>query len=150
VVSNTKNGPLHFSSQCSAQCLLTYLTSNLVLVWNLWSTCIIQGTKIRPQFQVADLDSLQLSHKILVSLKNHSGGIKSQGSGCPMQDLKRGPVKMVGGFQGHREGHKPTLGCISIYWLAYLTLFYYLFGPETEVYYIYFRSLNCLDKLIIP
>ena len=31
-----------------------YPISNLVLVWNLWGTCIIQGTKFRPQFLVAD------------------------------------------------------------------------------------------------
>ena len=51
-----------------------YPISNLVLVWNLWGTCVIQGTKFRPQFLVADLESLQSSHKILVSLKSHSGG----------------------------------------------------------------------------
>ena len=50
-----------------------YPISNLVLVWNLWGTCVIQGTKFRPQFLVADLESLLLSHKILVSLKSHSG-----------------------------------------------------------------------------
>ena len=64
----------------------------------------------RPQFQVADLESLQSSHKILVSLKSHPGGIKSQGqgSGCPMQDLKKGQVKMVGGVQCQGEGHQPV------------------------------------------
>ena len=85
-----------------------YPISNLVLVWNLWGTCIIQGTKFRPQFLVADLESLQSSHKILVSLKSHSGEIKSQGSGCPMQDLKRGQVKMIEGVQGQGEGHQPV------------------------------------------
>ena len=43
-----------------------------------------------------------------------------------------------------------TLDCISIYLLAFLTLFYYLSEPEPEVYYIYFRSLSYLDKCFIP
>jgi hypothetical protein len=66
-------------------------------------TCVIQSTKFRPQFQVG-------SHKILVCLKSHSGGIESQGqgSGCPMQDLKRGQVKMVWGVQGQGQGHQPV------------------------------------------
>ena len=59
-----------------------YPISNLVLVWNLWGICIIQGTKFRPQFQVADLESLLLSHKILVSLKSHSEGTKEVGVPC--------------------------------------------------------------------
>jgi hypothetical protein len=79
-----------------------YPILNLVLMWNLWGTYVRQGTKFRPQFQMG-------SHKILVSLKSHSGGIESQdqGSGCLMQDLKRGPVK-VGSVQGQGEGHQPV------------------------------------------
>ena len=59
-----------------------------------------------PRFQVSDLESLQLSHMILVSLKSHSGGIKSQGQGSvgPIQDLKMGQVKMVGGVPGLEQG----------------------------------------------
>ena len=92
-----------------------YPISNLVLVWNLWGTCIIQGTKFRPQFLVADLESLQSSHKILVSLKSHSGGIKSwgQGSGSPIQDLKRGQVKMVGGVLGSEQGQEKEHHSVS-------------------------------------
>ena len=69
----------------------------------------MQGTKFVTQFLVAGLESLQSRHKILVSLKSHSGGIESQdqGSGCLMQDLKRGPVK-VGSVQGQGEGHQPV------------------------------------------
>jgi hypothetical protein len=33
---------------------------------------------------------------------------QGQGSGCPMQDLKRGQVKMVGGIQGQGEEHQPV------------------------------------------
>ena len=82
--------------------------SNLVLVWNLWSTCVLQGTKFRPQFLVADLESLQLSHKIFVSLKSQSGGIKSQGqeSRVPIQYLKRGQIKMVEGVPGSEQGQE--------------------------------------------
>jgi hypothetical protein len=73
-----------------------YLISNLVLMWNLWGTCFIQGTKCRPQLLVAALESLQSSYMILVSLKSHSGGegVKSrgQGNGGSIQDLKRGHV----------------------------------------------------------
>ena len=50
----------------------------------------------QPQFQMG-------SHKILVSLKSHSGGmVKSWGqeSEDPIQDLKRGQVKMVEGVPG--------------------------------------------------
>ena len=55
---------------------------------------------------MGDLESLQSSHKILVSLQSHSEGIKSggQGSGSPIQDLKRGQVKMVGGVLGSEQG----------------------------------------------
>jgi hypothetical protein len=87
-----------------------YPISNLVLVWNLWGTCVIQGTKFRPQFEVADGECLQSSLKILVSLKSHSEWIKSwgQGSGYPMQDLKKSQVKMVGTVQGQGEQHQPV------------------------------------------
>ena len=91
-----------------------YPISNLVLVWNLWGTCVIQGTKFRPQFLVADPQSLllQSSYKILVSLKSHSGAggwgvrVKSWGqeSGSPIQDFKRGPIKMAGGVPGSEQG----------------------------------------------
>ena len=93
-----------------------YPISNLVLVWNLWGTCVIQGTKFRPQFLVADLESLQSSHKILVSLKSHSGGMESHSQGDPIQDLKGGQVKMVGSVpsseQGQGEG-APSSQCQS-------------------------------------
>ena len=64
---------------------------------------------------MADLESLQSSYKILVSLKSHSGGIKSwgQGSGCPMQDLKRGQVKMVGGIPGSEQGQEKEHHSVS-------------------------------------
>jgi hypothetical protein len=55
-----------------------YPISNLVVLWKLWDTCIIQGTKFRPQFLVADMESWQSSHKIFVSLKSHSGGRRGQ------------------------------------------------------------------------
>ena len=86
----------------STMSLNIYPISNLVLVWNFWGICITQDTKFRPQFLMGDLESLQSSHKILVSLQSHSEGIKSggQGSGSPIQDLKRGQVKMVGGIPG--------------------------------------------------
>ena len=59
-----------------------YPVSNLVLLWNLWATCIIQGTKFRTQFLVTDPESFQSSYKILVSLKSHSEGwVKSWGQG---------------------------------------------------------------------
>ena len=54
---------------------------------------------------MTDLESLQLSHKILVSLKSHLGeggsrtGVKGVGGGL-IQDLKRGQVKMVEGVPG--------------------------------------------------
>ena len=91
----------------SIMSLNIYPISNLVLVWNLWGTCIIQGTKFRPQFLVADLESLQSSHKILVSLKSHS---ESRG---PIQDLKRGQVKMVGGVPGSEQGQGKELHLVS-------------------------------------
>ena len=54
---------------------------------------------------MADLESLKSSHKILVSLKSHSGGIKSwgQGSEGPIQDLRRSQVKMVEGVLGSEQ-----------------------------------------------
>ena len=55
-----------------------YLIFHLVLVWNLWGTCIIQGTKLGPQFLVANLESLQSSHKILLRLKSNSGGSRAE------------------------------------------------------------------------
>jgi hypothetical protein len=94
-----------------------YPLSNLVLVWNLWGTCVIQGTKCRPQFLVPDLESMESSNKILVSLKSHLGeggsrtGVKGVGGGL-IQDLKRGQVKMVGAVlcseQGQGKEHKPV------------------------------------------
>ena len=57
-----------------------YPISNLELGWKLWGTCIIQDTKFRSQFQVADLESLQSSHKILVSQKSHFEGDQEPGS----------------------------------------------------------------------
>ena len=79
-------------------------------MWNLWGTYVIQDTKFRPQLQVADLESLQSSHKSLSAWKVTLGVIKSwgQGSGCPIQDLKRGQVKMIEGVQGQGEGHQPV------------------------------------------
>jgi hypothetical protein len=49
------------------------------------------------------MESLQSSHKILVCLKSHSGGmVKSWGQESEdlIQDLKRGQVKMVEGVPG--------------------------------------------------
>ena len=109
VVNNTRNSPLHFASKFSAWCPLTYTQSPT------WSTCVIQGTKFRPQFLVGDLESLKSSHKILVSLQSHSEGIKSggQGSGSPIQDLKRGQVKMVGGIPGSEQGQEKEHHSVS-------------------------------------
>jgi hypothetical protein len=42
-----------------------------------------------------------------------------------------------------------TLGCISIHLLEYLILFYSFSHSKSEVHYIYFKSLNSLDKLFI-
>jgi hypothetical protein len=63
-----------------------HLISNLVLVWNFWGTCVIQGTKFRPQFLVSDLETLQSSHKTPVSLKSHYGHVEEldEGSGGTM------------------------------------------------------------------
>ena len=114
VVNNTRNSPFYFASIFSTISLNIYPVSNIVLVWNLWSTCVIQGIKCRPQLLVVDLERLQWSHKILVSLKSHSEGIKrwGQGSSFPMQDLKRGQVKMVGEYSRCRtepgEGAPPS------------------------------------------
>ena len=82
-----------------------YPISKLVFMWNLLGTCIIQGTKFRPRFLVADLESLQSSCKIIVSLKSYSGD-KSRGqrSGGPVKNFKRGQVKMAGGVLGLEQG----------------------------------------------
>ena len=73
-----------------------YPISNLVLVGNLWGARVIQGTKFRPQFLVADLESLLLSHKILVSLKSHSGGVGSQELGLREWESHTGSQKVSG------------------------------------------------------
>ena len=64
---------------------------------------------------MGDLESLQSSHEILVSLQSHSEGIKSggQGSGSPIQDLKRGQVKMVGGVLGSEQGQEKEHHSVS-------------------------------------
>ena len=73
-----------------------YPVSNLVVLWNLSGTCVILGTKFRPQFLVADLESLLLSHKILVSLKSHSGGVGSQELGLREWESHTGSQKVSG------------------------------------------------------
>ena len=106
VVNNIRNGPFNFASKFSAQCLLTYMQSPT------WYSCgtsgvpvFIQGTVFRPQFLVADLESLKSSHKILASLKSHSGGQelvsrewgsqtgsqKESGNGSGYSALRTGP-----------------------------------------------------------
>jgi hypothetical protein len=76
-----------------------YPVYNLVIVWKLWGTCIIQDTKFRPQFLVADLESLQSSHEILVSLKSHSGVGQESGSRewVSHAGSQKGSLNMIGG-----------------------------------------------------
>jgi hypothetical protein len=92
-----------------------YPISNLVLVGNLWGARVIQGTKFRPQFLMADLESVQSSHKNPVSLKSHSGGQELWSRDWdPIQDLKRGQVEMVGSVLGLEQAQGKDHHPVSI------------------------------------
>ena len=62
---------------------------------------------------MGDLESLQSSHEILVSLQSQYGRTGGQGSGSPIQDLKRGQVQMVGGIPGSEQGQEKEHHSVS-------------------------------------